>query len=97
MARMTRTTDKLAAAAWQYNLQIAIAIGANRNLAPDLAIWLTSAKGEHRIHVACQWRLHLCVASFLLQREDIVSKALLYICVWTAMLPSDENPMHFHN
>ena len=40
--------------------------------------------------------VHLCVASFLLQREDIVSKALLYICVWTAMLPSDENPMHFH-
>ena len=40
--------------------------------------------------------VHLCVASFLLPREDIVSKALLYICVWTAMLPSDENPMHFH-
>jgi len=49
------------------------------------------------LRVACQWRLHLCVASFLLPREDIVSKALLYICVWTAMLPSDENPMHFHN
>ena len=42
-----------------------------------------------RIRVACQWRLQLLCC------EDIVSKALLYICVWTAM-PSDENPMHFH-